>query len=200
MGRHSTTKCIADGSRMPCQREVTFSCGLRSGLSKKNRELQACFADFEGRRGAISLQLRLRGGGRGIRTPGTVSRTSVFKTDCFNHSHIPPRGNERSGSSLELVYIRPDLHQVGAPACPPHSDSGAALDRVENVRSSATDFYSPQTPENGIPSPRQNARENTVGCDHPDRHDIRASRLLSVIRHAARRRLFRNRSCHSVRS
>ena len=37
-----------------------------------------------------SLQFRLRGGGRGIRTPGTVSRTSVFKTDCFNHSHIPP--------------------------------------------------------------------------------------------------------------
>jgi hypothetical protein len=35
--------------------------------------------------------IRLRGGGRGIRTPGTVSRTSVFKTDCFNRSHIPPR-------------------------------------------------------------------------------------------------------------
>src|ERR1017187_1714320 len=32
----------------------------------------------------------MRGGGRGIRTPGTVSRTAVFKTACFNHSHIPP--------------------------------------------------------------------------------------------------------------
>ena len=31
------------------------------------------------------------GGGRGIRTPGTLSGTSVFKTDCFNRSHIPPR-------------------------------------------------------------------------------------------------------------
>ena len=37
------------------------------------------------------LQCRLRGGGRGIRTPGTLSGTSVFKTDCFNRSHIPPR-------------------------------------------------------------------------------------------------------------
>src|SRR3954454_17496274 len=33
---------------------------------------------------------RLRGGGRGIRTPGTLSGTAVFKTACFNRSHIPP--------------------------------------------------------------------------------------------------------------
>ena len=37
------------------------------------------------------LLLELAGGGRGIRTPGTVSRTAVFKTACFNRSHIPPR-------------------------------------------------------------------------------------------------------------
>jgi hypothetical protein len=30
------------------------------------------------------------GGGREIRTPGTVSRTVVFKTTRFNHSRIPP--------------------------------------------------------------------------------------------------------------
>jgi hypothetical protein len=41
--------------------------------------------------GGISLFLRLAGGGRGIRTPGTLSGTAVFKTACFNHSHIPPR-------------------------------------------------------------------------------------------------------------
>src|SRR5215510_6688560 len=29
-------------------------------------------------------------GGRGIRTPGTVPRTAVFKTAGFNHSPIPP--------------------------------------------------------------------------------------------------------------
>ena len=31
------------------------------------------------------------GGGRGIRTPGTVSRTVVFKTTAIDHSAIPPR-------------------------------------------------------------------------------------------------------------
>jgi hypothetical protein len=31
------------------------------------------------------------GGERGIRTPGTVSRSAVFKTACLNHSHISPQ-------------------------------------------------------------------------------------------------------------
>jgi hypothetical protein len=31
------------------------------------------------------------GGGRGIRTPDTLSGIAVFKTACFNRSHIPPR-------------------------------------------------------------------------------------------------------------
>jgi hypothetical protein len=30
------------------------------------------------------------GGGRGIRTLGTVSRTAVFKTATLSHSVIPP--------------------------------------------------------------------------------------------------------------
>ena len=34
---------------------------------------------------------RLYGGGRGIRTPVTLSGKAVFKTACFNRSHIPPR-------------------------------------------------------------------------------------------------------------
>jgi hypothetical protein len=33
----------------------------------------------------------LYGGGRGIRTPVTLSGKAVFKTACFNRSHIPPR-------------------------------------------------------------------------------------------------------------
>ena len=32
----------------------------------------------------------LSGGGRGIRTPGTVPRTAVFKTAAFDRSAIPP--------------------------------------------------------------------------------------------------------------
>ena len=31
------------------------------------------------------------GGGRGIRTPVGLSTKAVFKTACFNRSHIPPR-------------------------------------------------------------------------------------------------------------
>jgi hypothetical protein len=38
-----------------------------------------------------SVKSRETGGGRGIRTPGTLSGTAVFKTACFNRSHIPPR-------------------------------------------------------------------------------------------------------------
>src|SRR5581483_4153021 len=52
------------------------------------------------------------GGGRGIRTPGTVSRTAVFKTARFNRSRIPPRvGNSFSlqhqtlAESLESVHL-----------------------------------------------------------------------------------------------
>src|SRR5258708_2069843 len=50
----------------------------------------------------VSPRSRLRGGGRGIRTPGTVSRTAVFKTACFNHSHIPPRECEERAHYLRL--------------------------------------------------------------------------------------------------
>ena len=32
------------------------------------------------------------GGGRGIRTPDTLSGTAVFKTAAINHSAIPPHG------------------------------------------------------------------------------------------------------------
>jgi hypothetical protein len=34
--------------------------------------------------------MAVNGGGRGIRTPGTVSRTAVFKTATLSHSVIPP--------------------------------------------------------------------------------------------------------------
>ncbi len=45
---------------------------LQCGLSRKNREIRASFAYLRVRIGVLSLQLRLRGGARGIRTPGTV--------------------------------------------------------------------------------------------------------------------------------
>ncbi len=45
--------------------------------------------------------LIVHGGGRGIRTPVTVSRKAVFKTACFNRSHIPPR--EERGCHLDCT-------------------------------------------------------------------------------------------------
>src|ERR1700749_2177565 len=39
------------------------------------------------------------GGGRGIRTPVTRKGKAVFKTACFNHSHIPPRAVVQSYDS-----------------------------------------------------------------------------------------------------
>jgi hypothetical protein len=43
---------------------------------------------------------RASGGGRGIRTPGTVSGAVVFKTTAIDHSAIPPRRESRQNSRL----------------------------------------------------------------------------------------------------
>ncbi len=56
------------GRGPPCRRAVR---SLQSGLRMKYCGIRACFAHFAGTGGGISLQLRLAGGGRGIRTLGT---------------------------------------------------------------------------------------------------------------------------------
>jgi hypothetical protein len=50
-----------------------------------------------------------QGGGEGIRTPGTVPRTAVFKTAAFDHSATPPRVQ----NNCILLTIRETL--LGAP-------------------------------------------------------------------------------------
>ena len=40
------------------------------------------------------------GGERGIRTPGTLARPTVFKTAAFNRSAISPCGNDSIESKL----------------------------------------------------------------------------------------------------
>jgi hypothetical protein len=45
---------------------------------------------FHGKSENNSLACRLSGGEGGIRTPGTLSGTAVFKTACFNRSHTSP--------------------------------------------------------------------------------------------------------------
>src|SRR6185295_1452318 len=49
-----------------------------------------------------NIRRKEAGGGRGIRTPGTVTRTTVFETAPFNHSGIPPRKNS---GRLEVAYL-----------------------------------------------------------------------------------------------
>ena len=39
----------------------------------------------------LEIRFVCGGGGRGIRTPGTVTRSVVFKTTAIDHSAIPPR-------------------------------------------------------------------------------------------------------------
>ena len=46
----------------------------------------------------------VRGGEGGIRTPGTLSGTAVFKTACFNRSHTSPREQV-----LKLLYDAPHV-------------------------------------------------------------------------------------------
>jgi hypothetical protein len=46
----------------------------------------------------------VNGGGRGIRTPVGLSPKAVFKTACFNRSHIPP-GKERTSLRVAATWI-----------------------------------------------------------------------------------------------
>ena len=48
-----------------------------------------------GNKSFIYLTLSLYGGGGGIRTPGAVSRTTVFKTVAIDHSATPPANHSR---------------------------------------------------------------------------------------------------------
>ena len=59
------------------------------------------------------------GGGRGIRTPGTLSSTTVFKTGAFNHSAIPP--------CFYLTLLRSSSWRQPSP----HALTGSLLDRVD---------------------------------------------------------------------
>ena len=57
------------------------------------------------RRGATRLT---NGGGRGIRTPGTLSGSTVFKTAALNHSAIPPRAGLLRPGLRAVAYLRLD--------------------------------------------------------------------------------------------
>jgi hypothetical protein len=79
---------------------------LQSGLSRKNREIRACFAYF-GRAGGSSLQFRLRGGRSGIRTHVTLSSTAALQVAALNHSATSAhavRLEHQHKRSIILIY------------------------------------------------------------------------------------------------
>jgi hypothetical protein len=55
------------------------------------------------------VTVRVAGGGRGIRTPGTVSGTVVFKTTRFNRSRIPPHCSFNELKTLQHNLLRTAL-------------------------------------------------------------------------------------------
>jgi hypothetical protein len=52
------------------------------------------------------IYLALFGGGRGIRTPGTLPGTVVFKTTAIDHSAIPPR--RKLGQNSRDFVLHPE--------------------------------------------------------------------------------------------
>jgi hypothetical protein len=54
------------------------------------------------------IVLEVCGGGRGIRTPDTLSGITVFKTVCFNRSHIPPRDWYQQFTSSRKLALKDD--------------------------------------------------------------------------------------------
>jgi hypothetical protein len=75
-----------------------------------------------------SLNSLTSNGGRGIRTPGTVPRTAVFKTAGFNRSPIPPMSSlllesrefqavnqHHTLSTPRAIPIPPLIHNVASP-------------------------------------------------------------------------------------
>ena len=69
------------------------------------------------------------GGGRGIRTPETVSRLHTFQACAFNHSATPPvrpHGKAREGAFVQLSVAQgSDAHS------PPRSSSDQFIDRAD---------------------------------------------------------------------
>jgi hypothetical protein len=58
----------------------------------------------------------VKSGGRGIRTPGGVTPTTVFKTAGFNHSPIPPLMRIYQNRSIPSAMPMPPLmHSVASP-------------------------------------------------------------------------------------
>ena len=76
-------------------RLTSFAQGILHGLASHERAWRLA----DGARPGES-----NGGGRGIRTPGTVSRTAIFKTAAFNRSAIPPHQDYTRGYFAGTIF------------------------------------------------------------------------------------------------
>src|SRR3546814_1241242 len=89
----------------------------------------------------------MRGGGGGIRTLGTLARTTVFETVPFNHSGTPPQKQGAAGIGLADPAANGALllakrwrrckHSLALPAAPHRSSSsGPNRQRAQHHRAS----------------------------------------------------------------
>ncbi len=78
-------------------------------------------------RSVFLLYQRLAGGGGGIRTHGTLTRTTVFETAPFDHSGTPPRGHplvkDREASAVRTGR-RETTPRPRGPQATPEPDAG----------------------------------------------------------------------------
>ena len=80
-----------------------------------------------------TLFVRAAGGGTGIRTLGTLARTTVFETAPFNHSGIPPRRpvGRQGADGLQGVA---NMSRGGGPCSDRAPGQGAGSERPRSGR------------------------------------------------------------------
>ena len=79
--------------------------------------LAVCFAYLlpAGHHRVTSSLIFFVGGERGIRTPGTLSGSTVFKTAAFNHSAISPRNPEPGTQAYcRAIFSNPSMYGLNA--------------------------------------------------------------------------------------
>jgi hypothetical protein len=90
-GRPKADCHFADQRKMDVVRPVRVASAFSAvQLGSRKPQIGADFAGVSGNNPRNSLHCRLCGGEGGIRTPGTLSGTPVFKTGAFNHSATSP--------------------------------------------------------------------------------------------------------------
>ena len=141
-----------------------------------------------------STRAKADGGGRGIRTPGTLPGTVVFKTTAIDHSAIPP-AFARGSTASELRRDKPAFASVHHRAC-----FGVARQSAVSATAAASKI-SPESARFGIrmlvaePPFRAESRELRIGHNRRSRqchcrcHRCRPGRQPRSLCHCIARRL-----------